>query len=77
MPFAKNNPFAIRDGNRQANIQAKPPNGKSKYLSLHVILPSEVSPANRKQPTASHLPCFLLSSLDLQSGETLTYSANV
>ncbi len=34
MPFAKNNPFAIRDGNRRANTQVKPPNGKSKYLSL-------------------------------------------
>ena len=35
MPFAKNNPFGIRGGNRQANTQAKPANAKNNNSSFH------------------------------------------
>ncbi len=76
MPFAKNNPFGIRGSNRQANTRAKPSNGKSNDLSLHSFRVWGCL-ENRKQPAAAWLPCFLLSSLDLQSGKTLTYAANV
>src|SRR5260370_36746482 len=76
MPFAKNKPFGIRGGNRQTNTQAKPPNGKSKYLSLRFFFATKEAPESRKHPARARLPCFLLSSLNLQSGEKLTYSEN-
>src|SRR5260370_6710382 len=77
MPFAKNNLFCIRGDNRQANRQAKPPNAKSKYLSLRFFFATKEAPESRKLPAEGRLPCFLLSSLNLQSGEKLTYSENV
>ena len=68
MPFAKNKLFGIRGDNRQANTQAKPPNGKSKYLSLRFFFATKEAPESRKHPGEARLACFLWSSLNLQSG---------
>ncbi len=59
MPFAKNNPFGIRGGSRQANTQAEPPfNGKNDNSSFHSFRERD-APESHKQPAEARLTRFL------------------